>query len=66
MSNREKILEQQSSELSELCKKNEINVVAMNHLIKSEKDKRLMRKRIPLQKIIEEVITQESNTHESI
>lgn len=60
MNKKDDIKQQQADALSEICKRNGIKVETMLNLVRNEKDKRLMRKRVPLQKIIEETIAKES------
>ena len=60
MNKKDDIKQQQTAALSEICKKNGIRIETMLNLVKNEKDKRLMRKRVPLQKIIEDTIAKET------
>lgn len=60
MNKKDNIKQQQATALSEICQKNGVKVETMLNLVKNEKDKRLMRKRIPLQKIIEDTIAKET------
>ncbi len=62
MNKKDEIKQQQTNDLSAICKKNGVKADTMLNLVKNERDKRLMRKRVPLQKIIEEVISKEAQS----
>ena len=60
MDKKEEIRKKQQQELSELCQKNGIDSKKMLSLVKSEKDKKLLRRRVSILKTIEMVIKEES------
>jgi len=60
MGKKEEIRKKQQQELSELCQKNGISSEKMLFLVKNEKDKKLLRRRVSILKTIEMVIKEES------
>lgn len=60
MDKKEVLKKQQHQELASICEKNGIDIEKMNLLVKNEKDKRLLRRRVSILKNIEVVITEES------
>jgi len=59
MTKKDELKKQQQDELAEICKTQGVNPNKMLNLVRNEKDKRLMRKRINIQKIIEKTISEE-------
>ena len=59
MTKKDKLKKQQQDELAEICKTQGLNPDKMLNLVRNEKDKRLLRKRINIQKIIENTISEE-------
>lgn len=62
MTDKDKIRQEQRELLSEICTKHKIEPDRMHSLIRSEKDKKLMRKRLGIKKIIENIVTEELNS----
>lgn len=60
METKKGIIKKQRQELSELCEKNGISSEKMLSLVKNEKDKKLLRRRVSMLKTIEMVIKEES------
>jgi DNA sulfur modification protein DndC len=60
MTPKDKLKQKQKEELADLCLKNKVNPDKMLNLVKNEKDKRLLRKRNNIQKIIAETIREEA------
>jgi DNA sulfur modification protein DndC len=59
MTKKDDLKREQAEKLAEICKKQGINADKMQMLVKNEKDKRLLRKRYNMQKIIDNTITEE-------
>ena len=59
MTKKDELKKQQQDELAEICKTQGVSPDKMLNLVRNEKDKRLMRKRINIQKIIENTISEE-------
>ncbi|MBL7689988.1 MAG: DNA phosphorothioation system sulfurtransferase DndC [Flavipsychrobacter sp.] len=59
MNKKDLLKQSQLSQLSEICHAHGINAEKMLNLVKNEKDKRLMRKRGNMQKLIDNIITEE-------
>ena len=60
MTQKDKLKQEQQDELEKLCSKHKVDADKMMNLVKNEKDKRLLRKRLNIQKIIEKTITEEA------
>jgi len=58
MTAKDKLKLKQQEALAAICKKNKINSDLMMNLVKNEKDKRLLRKRKSMQKIIEDIFNE--------
>lgn len=61
MTKKDRIKVEQQEQLSDICQKHKINADKMITLVKNEKDKRLLKKRIRIQQIIENTITEETS-----
>jgi DNA sulfur modification protein DndC len=59
MNKKDELKQNQTNQLTELCIKHGVNADKMLNLVKNEKDKRLMRKRSNMQKLIENIISEE-------
>jgi DNA sulfur modification protein DndC len=59
MNQKDEMKQRQTTQLAEICARHGVNADKMLNLVKNEKDKRLMRKRSNMQKLIENVIAEE-------
>lgn len=60
MTKKDELKKSQQEELSKLCEKHGIDPKKMINLVKNEKDKKLLRKRVPILKTIENILSQEA------